>query len=81
MGLDAFVKVASDADVQHTLSTTAKSTGSFTGLASFMQIEYANKHRNPFLGIGGGHGGSRALNTVPNGRGIWLRGHNSGAVI
>jgi hypothetical protein len=39
-----------------------------------LQIKYANTHNIPFLGIGGGHGGSTALNQIQNGIGIWLRG-------
>lgn len=50
------------------------SIGWFTNPVLLLQIEYADKHKMPFIGIGGGHDGSRALNHIQNGIGIWLRG-------
>lgn len=72
-GLDVIIKVASEEDVQATVSSTLVAPIS-TINPPYLQIQYANSHRIPFLAISGGHGTSSVLSTITSGIGIYLRG-------
>jgi hypothetical protein len=71
--LDVIVKVASEEDVQATVSPTLVPLLS-TINPPHLQIQYANSHSIPFVTISGGHGTSCALSTITSGIGIYLRG-------
>ncbi len=76
LNITVVVEVATEKDVQQTVSGMLLSFLSLKSDLKLSKILYANQHSIPFLAVTGGHGAIDSLGSVQHGIQIWMRSMN-----